>query len=927
MARNGSGVYVLPPSNPVSSGTVIESTWANDTMSDIANALTQSISGDGQTVPTNNLPMGGFHHTDVSDPTSRNQYSSLGMVQDGRHQRVQITSGVDNLVGTLVGGATAYVAGALVSFFAPATNTGNMTLNYNGIGAKSLVDQNGIQLAAGEITAGEFVLALYTGTEFRLITTVNAAVAADLYNLSITGQNRPVSGLYPALTIATASTINVPAGTAWIVPPGNDTDNAVQVSWATQTITLQFLTTSFTTIIAVDNTGSIQQVAGRATGANFRGFAVLGVVEHIGGAANQVITRPAIFGDDGYRNRDVVAMLANTIINGGLVTPNNVSTLQLDVAQGTIFVPGGTANTIDNPNTFNVPPQQNIPFRPLAGQNTLSALTSTVPVGSYDANGAGIVAALPNPGDATIHRLFYLYGQYVLAYGQQVYSSVENALSMIEWDRTKFKKSLYLADATLMAEVVAIRTATNLNLIAQGAVVCPGGLNISIGSPGGIAEAPIDGTPYGRKDAAWSQVLSSVSPSIGNDATITGAAPKLNLIMSPYAAGTNAYNVFAAANKWFAIETVNPDDKTYFRSYNPTNGALRSTTTYDLATGRWTFPEAAFVSAAGSTTDTAAGRLMKVEDFGLGGNAAPVTDVDLLVDTGFYIVTGSTLGVLPTTTGTLFHMERGSSNSAFQLLDTLRSPGLGGIHWVRTRRSDGIWSTWREIWHTGNLVKQTSATDTTAGSVMLNGAHGLGGLATNNTISDFNGVDIVTFARSTGSSTNSPIAADHNLLNVASSALTNTQIAMPWNSSLPRMFIRSQSTTYSPWAEVWTSKGNNIITSTTGGLGFGTGSGGSVTQLTSKATAVTLNTPSGRIISAADSLAAGASATFILNNSVITSTDLMLCHLIGVASSSYRVETLSTTTGSARIRITNLTGGALAESMAIGFALIKVATS
>ena len=40
--------------------------------------------------------------------------------------------------------------------------------------------------------------------------------------------------------------------------------------------------------------------------------------------------------------------------------------------------------------------------------------------------------------------------------------------------------------------------------------------------------------------------------------------------------------------------------------------------------------------------------------------------------------------------------------------------------------SSGVAVPWREIWHSGNLVKQTSPTDTTAGAVMAVGAFGLG---------------------------------------------------------------------------------------------------------------------------------------------------------------------------------------------------------
>lgn len=70
MARNGSGTYSLPAGNPVVTGTTIQSTWANTTLSDIATALTQSLSQDGQTPVTANLPMGGFKLTGLAAGTT-----------------------------------------------------------------------------------------------------------------------------------------------------------------------------------------------------------------------------------------------------------------------------------------------------------------------------------------------------------------------------------------------------------------------------------------------------------------------------------------------------------------------------------------------------------------------------------------------------------------------------------------------------------------------------------------------------------------------------------------------------------------------------------------------------------------------------------------------------------------------------------------
>lgn len=47
MPRNSSGVYSLPAGNPVVSGAVIASTWANTTMSDLATAMTGSLARNG----------------------------------------------------------------------------------------------------------------------------------------------------------------------------------------------------------------------------------------------------------------------------------------------------------------------------------------------------------------------------------------------------------------------------------------------------------------------------------------------------------------------------------------------------------------------------------------------------------------------------------------------------------------------------------------------------------------------------------------------------------------------------------------------------------------------------------------------------------------------------------------------------------------
>ncbi len=81
MPRNGAGQYNAPAGNPVVTDTTITSTWANNTVQDIGNELTNSIAKDGQTPPTANLPMGGFRHTGAANAVGSDDYTTLGQMQ------------------------------------------------------------------------------------------------------------------------------------------------------------------------------------------------------------------------------------------------------------------------------------------------------------------------------------------------------------------------------------------------------------------------------------------------------------------------------------------------------------------------------------------------------------------------------------------------------------------------------------------------------------------------------------------------------------------------------------------------------------------------------------------------------------------------------------------------------------------------------
>lgn len=104
----------------------------------------------------------------------------------------------------------------------------------------------------------------------------------------------------------------------------------------------------------------------------------------------------------------------------------------------------------------------------------------------------------------------------------------------------------------------------------------------------------------------------------------------------------------------------------------------------------------------------------------------------------------------------------------------------------------------------------------------------------------------------------------------------------------------------------------------------GYGTGGSVTQATSKTTPVTLNAPSGQIVLNSTNLITQQVARFTLNNTSIEANDVLIVNRkSGGSDSSYQVWADSVSAGSCQICIQNISGFPLAESVTIGFAVIK----
>ena len=117
-----------------------------------------------------------------------------------------------------------------------------------------------------------------------------------------------------------------------------------------------------------------------------------------------------------------------------------------------------------------------------------------------------------------------------------------------------------------------------------------------------------------------------------------------------------------------------------------------------------------------------------------------------------------------------------------------------------------------------------------------------------------------------------------------------------------------------------------LIENSPAGIGYGAGAGGTVTQSTSKSTAVTLNKPCGQITTHNASVASGAAVVFTVNNSLVTAADTVIV-TGGAEVSNYEIGAKTGNNGNFVIVIRNITGTAQAEAIPINFAIIKGAAS
>jgi hypothetical protein len=169
MSYNGSGVFTINTAGqPVITGTTISSTTFNNLTADLATGLTTALTKDGQSTPTANIGMGAFKITNLAAGTVASDAARLDQVQGGSATFIT-AAGTDTITGTTSPALTAYATGNQFSFLVANTNTGAVTINVDGIGAKAITRTGTTALVAGDMVAGQVVEIIYDGTRFQLV--------------------------------------------------------------------------------------------------------------------------------------------------------------------------------------------------------------------------------------------------------------------------------------------------------------------------------------------------------------------------------------------------------------------------------------------------------------------------------------------------------------------------------------------------------------------------------------------------------------------------------------------------------------------------------------------------------------------------------------------------------------------------------------
>ena len=169
MAWNGSGTYSRPVTtvSPATGGTTIDVADQNTYTADVAAGVNACLAKNGENAATGDINLGSNQLKAVADGTLATDGVNVGQVQGGSFVYEGTVGGTaDAITLTLDPTLTAYAAGQVFRFLADSDNTGDVTIDVDGLGAKTVRTQQIRALQAGDIGTNGIYEVVYDGTRF-----------------------------------------------------------------------------------------------------------------------------------------------------------------------------------------------------------------------------------------------------------------------------------------------------------------------------------------------------------------------------------------------------------------------------------------------------------------------------------------------------------------------------------------------------------------------------------------------------------------------------------------------------------------------------------------------------------------------------------------------------------------------------------------
>ncbi len=222
MSYNGSGTFSLPAGNPVVTGTVISSTWANTTLAQIATGLSTAILKDGQQTVTADIPFGTHKLREVSPGIATTDAANVEQLQNSSAIYLNNIAGTNTITASFAGTVepSIYAAGQIFSFIPVNRNTGATTIAPGSLTAKNIF-LDGTALNGGELLAGVPALIMYDGTQFQILSNTEVTSGQiSLFRFFIAAQiSAVVAGAF-AVDVTAPITTAISTGHALYAPQG-----------------------------------------------------------------------------------------------------------------------------------------------------------------------------------------------------------------------------------------------------------------------------------------------------------------------------------------------------------------------------------------------------------------------------------------------------------------------------------------------------------------------------------------------------------------------------------------------------------------------------------------------------------------------------------------------------------------------------------